>query len=52
MRIRSSYAAAEENEVSFAEGERIIQIEATSDDWWTGTNSAGHVGLFPGERHP
>ena len=43
-----SYDASEDNEISFKEGERIIQIEAPSEDWWQGTNQHGHVGLFPG----
>ncbi len=44
-----SYEAGEDNEISFKEGERIIQIEAASDDWWQGTDKHGNVGLFPGE---
>jgi hypothetical protein len=44
------YAAAEENELTFAEGERITHIEAASDDWWTGRNTRGEVGLFPGTQ--
>ena len=43
-----SYEAAEENEVSFLEGERIVEIEAVSDDWWQGKTADGRVGLFPG----
>jgi hypothetical protein len=43
-----SYDAAEENEVSFREGERIVEIEAVSDDWWQGKLADGSVGLFPG----
>ena len=43
-----SYEAAEENEVSFLEGERIVEIEAVSDDWWQGKTAGGKVGLFPG----
>lgn len=43
-----SYEAAEENEVSFLEGERIFEIEAVSDDWWQGKTAEGRVGLFPG----
>jgi hypothetical protein len=45
-----SYEAAEENEVSFVEGELITNIEAPSDDWWSGRNPRGEVGLFPGKR--
>ena len=43
-----SYDAAEENEISFHEGERIVEIEAVSDDWWQGKMVDGSVGLFPG----
>lgn len=43
-----SYDAAEENEISFQEGEHIIEIEAVSDDWWQGKIADGRVGLFPG----
>ena len=43
-----SYDAAEENEVSFHEGERIVDIEVASDDWWQGRTVDGRVGLFPG----
>ncbi|KAG8760164.1 hypothetical protein FRC14_003920 [Serendipita sp. 396] len=42
------YEAAEPNEVSFAEGDRIINISAASEDWWEGTVvSSGETGLFP-----
>ncbi|KAI5449642.1 actin binding protein, variant 2 [Naganishia albida] len=41
------YEAAEDNEVSFQEGEILTQIEQTDADWWTGTNSHGQRGLFP-----
>jgi hypothetical protein len=44
-----SYDAAEDNEISFAEGDLIVEIEAASDDWWQGKDRAGNVGLFPGE---
>ena len=43
-----SYEAAEENEVSFLEGDLIVEIEAVSDDWWQGKTADGRVGLFPG----
>lgn len=43
-----SYDAAEENEISFREGECIVEIEAVSDDWWQGKMADGSVGLFPG----
>lgn len=44
-----SYDAAEDNELSFREGDKIVEIEAASDDWWQGKDAAGNVGLFPGE---
>jgi hypothetical protein len=43
-----SYEAAEDNELSFYENDRIIEIEAVSDDWWSGRDQHGNVGLFPG----
>lgn len=43
-----SYDAAEDNELSFREGDRIIEIEAASEDWWQGKDKHGNVGLFPG----
>jgi hypothetical protein len=43
-----SYEAAEENELSFHEGEYIYEIEAASDDWWQGKDVQGNAGLFPG----
>ncbi|KAF9511348.1 hypothetical protein BS47DRAFT_1377186 [Hydnum rufescens UP504] len=43
-----SYEAAEDNEISFEEGEKIIYIDTTiSDDWWSGTIANGSSGLFP-----
>ena len=44
-----SYEAAEDNEISFSEGDRIIQIEAVLEEWWEGTLADGRRGLFPGE---
>jgi len=41
------YEATEDNELSFAEGDRITEIEAASDDWWQGKDQHGNVGLFP-----
>lgn len=42
------YEATESNEISFAEGDEITQIEETDPDWWTGTHAkTGQVGLFP-----
>lgn len=46
-----SYEAAEDNEISFQEGEQITEIIAVDDEgaWWQGKNAQGHVGLFPCE---
>ncbi|KAF9954660.1 hypothetical protein BGZ72_004418 [Mortierella alpina] len=41
------YQAGEPNEISFAEGEAIVEIEFVTDDWWSGTTEGGAVGLFP-----
>ena len=45
-----SYDRAEENELSFKEGDRITEIEAASEDWWQGKDSDGNIGLFPGKK--
>lgn len=42
-----SYDAAEENELSFREGDRIVSIEEASEDWWSGQGPDGAQGLFP-----
>lgn len=45
------YAAEEDNEISFNEGDHITQIEFVSDDWWQGLAANGkNVGLFPGKH--
>ena len=44
-----SYEAAEDNEISFNEGDKITEIEPASEDWWQGMNPQGNVGLFPGK---
>ena len=44
-----SYDRAEENELSFREGDRITEIEAASEDWWQGKDKDGNIGLFPGQ---
>ncbi|POW06826.1 hypothetical protein PSTT_08716 [Puccinia striiformis] len=42
------YEAGEDNEITFQETEEIIEIEYSSEDWWTGTvASSGQRGLFP-----
>jgi SH3 domain len=38
----------EDNELSFCEGDRIIVIEAVSDDWWVGRDRYDNVGRFLG----
>jgi hypothetical protein len=45
--VRDSYDAAEDNEISFKEGERITGIEKVDTDWWQG-RAGGKEGLFPG----
>ena len=46
-----SYEATEDNEISFAEGDRIIKVDTTIDDsWWEGIHEkTGKEGLFPCE---
>lgn len=41
------YTADEENEIHLQEGQVITNIEMVDEDWWSGTNSQGHEGLFP-----
>ncbi|CAX42158.1 actin-binding protein, putative [Candida dubliniensis CD36] len=42
------YEKDEDNEIGFAEGDLIIEIEFVDDDWWQGKHSkTGEVGLFP-----
>ncbi|KAI9512504.1 SH3 domain-containing protein [Russula earlei] len=41
------YDAAEDNELTFREGDRITDIEAISEDWWSGHDQHGNAGLFP-----
>ncbi|OJJ43701.1 hypothetical protein ASPZODRAFT_73899 [Penicilliopsis zonata CBS 506.65] len=40
------YEAAEDNEISFNEGAKIVNIEFPDDDWWLG-EFEGKTGLFP-----
>lgn len=45
------YEIDEDNEVAFSEGDRIVDIEFASEDWWSGTNErTGLTGLFPAVR--
>lgn len=41
------FAASEDNELSFAEGEVITQIDQIDADWWSGYGANGQQGLFP-----
>lgn len=42
------YVKDEDNEIGFAEGDLIVDIEFTDEEWWTGKHSkTGEVGLFP-----
>lgn len=42
------YEAGEENELTFAENDKIINIEFVDDDWWLGElSTTGEKGLFP-----
>lgn len=42
------YAKDEDNEIAFAEGDLIVEIDFVDEDWWSGKHSkTGEVGLFP-----
>lgn len=41
------YEASEENELTFAEGQRIVNIQFVDEDWWLGETESGDKGLFP-----
>ncbi|KAI0940986.1 hypothetical protein AcV7_003214 [Taiwanofungus camphoratus] len=41
------YDAAEDNELTFREGDRIVEIEAIDEGWWKGKDIHGNEGLFP-----
>lgn len=42
------YEKDEDNEIAFAEGDVIVDIEFVDEDWWSGKHSkTGEVGLFP-----
>jgi hypothetical protein len=43
-----SYDAAEDNELSFKEGDKITEIDKVDADWWQG-KANGATGLFPGK---
>lgn len=43
------YEKEEDNEISFKEGDKIVDIEFIDLDWWSGKNAAtGEIGVFPG----
>lgn len=42
------YEKDEDNEISFAEGDFIVEIDFVDDSWWSGKHAkTGNVGLFP-----
>jgi len=41
------YQASDDNELNFAEGEMIMEIEFVDDNWWQGKNASGYFGMFP-----
>lgn len=46
-RAEFDYEAAEENEISFQEGEILTDIQKVDPDWWLVTNVHGQQGLVP-----
>lgn len=43
------YKKEEDNEITFSQGDLIVDIEFVEEDWWSGRNSVtGEVGVFPG----
>ncbi|ORY81918.1 hypothetical protein BCR37DRAFT_23832 [Protomyces lactucae-debilis] len=46
-RVLYDYEAAEEGEVSLAEGALVTEIDQIDEGWWSGTNDVGEQGLFP-----
>merc|ERR1711991_74680 len=47
MQALWSYDAAEDGEISFAEGEQLFVIDKDESGWWTARNEAGDQGFFP-----
>lgn len=41
------YDAAEDNELTFKENDKILNIEFVDEDWWLGELESGEKGLFP-----
>ncbi|KAG5458307.1 MAG: SH3 domain-containing protein [Olpidium bornovanus] len=42
------YTADEDNELTFREGDLIVNVRMTTEDWWEGETRDGRSGLFPG----
>ena len=49
-RVNFDFAASEPGELSLKEGTLVIVLDNTSDPdgWWSGKDTAGHEGQFPG----
>jgi hypothetical protein len=45
--ILYDYEKAEDNELELRENEYVSNIDFVDDDWWSGENQDGEVGLFP-----
>ena len=42
------YEAADEDEISFVEGDRVVNVEVVDDGWITGTvERTGQTGMAP-----
>lgn len=51
--VEVEYDAEDEDELSLKKGEKITNIDKDIDEngyWWTGENSKGQSGMFPGEN--
>jgi hypothetical protein len=42
------YQKDEDNEIDLVEGENILNVTDVGEGWYSGTNSSGLTGLFPG----
>lgn len=47
MRALWTYQAVTEREVSFEEGETLVNVVTVDDEWLEGQNESGVVGCFP-----
>jgi hypothetical protein len=45
--VQYDYEKAEDNEIDLVEGEYVTDIVEEAEDWWSGKNSKGEIGLFP-----